>query len=207
MYLYDICGTEADPRYQTLAISNGDRQFQFLEAIIDTALSSGHQFLSHAILKALNFHAIACLHTHAGEYRPCEVHVQDDQGLVRMTGVQQFRVQGAMDQFVNQTNSFWNTTDHILLAAFVLWQVCRIHPFVNGNGRTARAACYYVLAVRSGGRLPGTTFLPTLLKASPDYLNGLRAADDSAAMGNLDLSALHALITACLVQQISSSQA
>lgn len=32
-------------------------------------------FLSQTVLKALNFHAIACLHTHAGEYRPCEVTV------------------------------------------------------------------------------------------------------------------------------------
>ena len=51
MYLFELFGTEGDPRYQSLAISNGERQFQFLEAIIDTAISSNHTFLSHAILK------------------------------------------------------------------------------------------------------------------------------------------------------------
>ena len=205
MYLFDLCGTEADKRYQSLAISNGDRQFQFLEAIIDTALISGHCFLSHAILKALNFHAIACLHTHAGEYRPCEVQVKDEAGEIKMNGVQQFRVQAAMDQFLNLSNSLWNVVDPVQLAALVLWQICRIHPFVNGNGRTARAACYYVLCVRSGGRLPGTTFLPTLLKASPDYLPSLRATDASADAGSLDLSHLHKLITDMLAAQMASS--
>lgn len=206
MYLFELCGTEADSRYQSLAISNGDRQFQFLEAIIDTAIVSDHQFLSHAILKALNFHAIACLHTHAGEYRPCDVRVVDVNGAVSMQGVDQFRVQAAMDQFVNYSNSLWNNVDPVLLASLVLWQICRIHPFVNGNGRTARAACYYVLCVRSGGRLPGTTFLPTLLKASPDYLPALRTVDASVAAGNLDLAPLHQLITALLATQIASSE-
>lgn len=205
MYLFELCGTEADPRYQSLAISNADRQFQFLEAIIDTALTSGHQFLSHAILKALNFHAIACLHTHAGEYRPCEVQVKDETGAVRMDGIQQFRVQAAMDQFVNWSNSLWNVTDHVVLAAMVFWQICRIHPFVNGNGRTARAACYYVLCVRMGGRLPGTTFLPTLLKDSPEYLPALRAVDASANAGMLDLAPLHKLITDLLAVQMASA--
>lgn len=206
LYLFDLCGNEADARYQSLAISNGDRQFGFLEAIIDTALTSGHMFLSHAILKALNFHAIACLHTHAGEYRPCEVHVADGSGAVTMTGIQQFRVQAAMDQFVNLSNSLWNVSDPVWLASLVLWQVCRIHPFVNGNGRTARAACYYVLCVRSGGRLSGTTFLPTLLKASPDYIPALRVADASHQAGALDLSRLHKLITDLVAVQLTSSQ-
>lgn len=206
MYLFELFETEADPRYQSLAISNGDRQFQFLEAIIDTALTSDHQFLSHAILKALNFHAIACLHAHAGEYRPCEVKVLDANGAIRMEGMQQFRVQAAMDQFVNLSNSLWKRVDMVLLAAFVLWQICRIHPFVNGNGRTARAACYYVLCVCSGGRFPGATFLPTLLKDSQDYLPALSAVDASSANGKLDLSPLHTLITQLLATQIASSQ-
>ena len=207
MYLFELFATESDPRYQSLAISNGERQFEFLEAVIDTALVSNHQFLSHAILKALNFHAIACLHAHAGEYRPCEVEVRDETGAVKMTGMQQFRVQAAMDQFVNQSNSIWNTVDPVLLASFVLWQICRIHPFVNGNGRTARSACYFVLCVRSGGRFPGTTFLPTLLKDSPEYLPALRAADASLeAGGSLDLAPLHQLITPLIATQIASSE-
>lgn len=205
MYIFELCGTEAHPTYQSLAISNADRQFQFLEAIIDTAQMSGHRFMSHAILKALNFHAIACLHSHAGEYRPCEVRVEDEEGKVQMEGLAQFRVQAGMDQFVNHSNSLWNVVDHIALAAYVLWQICRIHPFVNGNGRTARAACYYVLCVRMGGRLPGTTFLPTLLKGSPEYIPALRAVDASAKAGVLDLAPLQKLITDLLAVQLASS--
>ena len=71
MILFDLSNSEAHPAYQALAISNGDRQFSFLQSIVNAAIQTGQPFLSQAILKALNYHAIACLHTNAGEYRPC----------------------------------------------------------------------------------------------------------------------------------------
>jgi len=205
LYLYELFQSEADPRYQSLAISNADRQFGFLEAVIDSAIQSNHNFLSHSILKALNFHAIACLHVQAGEYRQCEVDVKDGNGAVVMSGFPHFRVGAAMDQLINDTNSRWNSIDPVLLSAVVLWTICRIHPFINGNGRTARAACYYVLCVRAGGRLPGTDFLPSLLKASPDYTPALRAVDASQASGNFDITPVYNLVADLLKKQLASA--
>lgn len=206
MYLIETLGHETHPLYQSLAISNGERQFEFLESIVDAAIKAQHMFLSHGLLKALNFHAIACLHTHAGEYRPCEVRVMEG-GQQVMAGVDQFRVQAAMDHFINTTNAAWNSNDPALMAAFVLWQICRIHPFVNGNGRTARAACYFVLCVRAGGLLPGATTLPTLLKNSPDYLPLLRSVDASAVSGVVDLQPLRDLVQRLTEQQLQSASA
>lgn len=40
------------------------------------------------------------------------------------------------------------------LAAYLLWRVNWIHPFSDGNGRTARAISYLVLCVRLLQRLP-----------------------------------------------------
>lgn len=205
MYLFELLQSEADPRYQSLAISNAERQFGFLEAVIDSAIQSHHTFLSHSILKALNFHAIACLHVQAGEYRQCEVDVRDATGKIVMSGFPTFRVNAAMDQLINETNSRWNSLDPILLSAIVLWSICRIHPFINGNGRTARAACYYVLCVRAGGRLPGTEFLPSLLKDSPDYTPALRAADASLKTGTLDIAPVYKLISDLLKKQLASA--
>lgn len=202
LHLFHLCGTEDDSRYQGLAISNGDRQFQFLESIINTAISADHRFLSHGILKALNFHAIACLHSFAGEYRPCEVHVPDGQGGVALNGVPSFDVQTHMDQFLNFTNSVWDRADPVELGALILWNICRIHPFVNGNGRTARAACYFAICVKLNGMLPGTTMLPPLLKAHPDYVSALRHADATAAAWQVDLSPLCTVIGDCLTQQV-----
>jgi len=206
VYLFELFGSEADPRYQSLAISNADRQFGFLEAVIDSAIQSNHHFLSHSILRALNFHAIACLHVQAGEYRQCEVQVRDAEGAVVMSGVPHFRVNAAMDQLINEVNSSWNSMDPILLSSLVLWSICRIHPFINGNGRTARAACYYVLCVRAGGRLPGTKFLPSLLKDSPDYTPALRAVDASRSSGAMDMSPVYSLIKDLLMVQLASAE-
>ena len=205
MILYDTSGSEADPNYQSLAISNGERQFSFLQSIIGSAVSTNHTFLSQSILKALNFHAIACLHTNAGEYRPCPVHVKDDAGAVTFSPVDHYRVDSLMDNFINYTNSIWHQTDPIVLAAFVLWRLCNIHPFINGNGRSARAASYYVVCVKAGGLLPGTTFLPSLLKQSPDYVPALRAVDASATAGLTDVSPVQKLIADLLAKQVASA--
>jgi Fic family protein len=65
-----------------------------------------------------------------------------------------------MDDSVNQVNLWWQSADPVALATFVLWRLNNIHPFINGNGRTARAATYFVLCVKAGGWLQGTTILP-----------------------------------------------
>ncbi|MGH6935150.1 MAG: Fic family protein [Methylocella sp.] len=102
-------------------------------------------FISHTILKALNFHAIACLHVNAGEYRPCSVQVGSH------NPPEHYRVSALMDDFVNEVNLQWDRTDEVVLASLVLWKLNYIHPFINGNGRTARAACHIVLCVKAGG--------------------------------------------------------
>jgi len=75
--LFEIAGRESHPTYQALEISNGNRHYDFLRSIVVASIEMGRPFLSQTIIRALNYHAIACLHTHAGEYRPCPVHVGD----------------------------------------------------------------------------------------------------------------------------------
>ena len=96
MILSELTGyDENHPIYKELAITNNIRQYNFLESIIQTSLNIGKPFLSQTVLKAINFHAIACLHTKAGEYRPCEVKVGDYEPPVY------YRVNDLMDDFVN----------------------------------------------------------------------------------------------------------
>lgn len=200
MILFDLGGTEANPIYQSMAISNGDRQFSFLQSLVDAALTSGQPYLSETILKALNFHAIACLHTSAGHFRPCEVSV----GLHQPPP--SFQVPGLMENFINHVNRIWENSDPVGLAAFILWRLNYIHPFINGNGRTARAASYFTLCVKLGGWLPGTPILPARLKQNdPEYIAAIRAADASVASGILDISALHSLIARLLTEQIAGA--
>lgn len=204
MILHELVGGEHHPTYQQLEIENGARQYDFLRSIVNTSLAVNRAFLSSAILKALNFHAIACLHTSAGEYRPGQVIIQSgDPSIADYHPPQFYLVRDLVDDMINTVNRGWDAFDSVELAAFVLWRLNCIHPFINGNGRTARAACYFLLCVKAGGWLPGTNILPALLKRDRvQYIDALRQVDESAAKGALDLGPLHALLDKLLAEQL-----
>jgi hypothetical protein len=199
--LFDLVAeNEQHPVYQKLTIENGSRQYDFLQSVVGASLSVGRPFLSSLVLKALNFHAIACLHAYAGEYRPCEVTVRDAGGNVVHAPPYPYRVQALMDDFVNLVNREWENTDAVVLATYVLWRLNWIHPFINGNGRTARAACYFVLCLKAQQWLPGSTILPELIRREHvRYEAGLRHADQSG-----DISVLHALIADLVNEQLNT---
>ncbi len=160
--------------------------------------------MSQTVIKAFNYHAIVCLHADAGQFRPCEVEIGDHEPP------RWFHVQAHMDDFVNQINRAWDSTDPVVLASYALWRVNWIHPFVNGNGRTARLVSYYLLCLKAGGMLAGTVPLPELLRRDrhkPDdpYVAALKAADASVKAGALDLSEIHKLVSELLDEQIASA--
>ncbi len=66
-----------------------------------------------------------------------------------------------------------------------------IHPFVEGNGRTARAACYYLICLKHGKLLPGTKIVPERIRENRrPYYEALEAADRAWNDGRLDVSAM-----------------
>ena len=80
MILFELTGRSEDhPAYRALHVSNGERHYGFLQSLVAAAPSIDRPFLSQTVIKAINYHAIACLHTDAGEYRPCPVEVGDYQ--------------------------------------------------------------------------------------------------------------------------------
>lgn len=200
MILFELTGSEQHPAYQALEISNGERHYSFLQSIVAASLEVGRPFLSQYVVKAINYHAIACLHTNAGEYRPCEVVVGTHEPP------QHFRVAALMDDFVNMVNRRWEAEDPVALAAYVLWRLNFIHPFINGNGRTARATSYFVLCMKAGGWLKGDVILPELIRQNrAEHVEALRLADKSYSVGKLDLTALHDLMVRLLKQQLESN--
>ena len=200
MILFELIGSEGDERYQALEIENGNRQYDFLRSVVGASLSVGRPFLSQHVLKALNFQAITCLHTNAGEYRPCPVFVGN------YTPPEHYRVQALMDDFVNMVNRNWETEDPVVLSSYVLWRLNHIHPFINGNGRTARAAAYFVLCVRAGGWLPGAPIMPELIKEErARYVEALREVDGHYNNGSLNLAPLHVLLSELLDRQLASA--
>lgn len=199
MFIIDLVGSETHPVYQDLHIANLNRQYDFVRSAVLASIALNRPLLSQEVIKALNYHAISCLHANAGEWRPCEVKVGE------YVPPAFHQVPGLMHMFVDEVNRFWDKSDPVYLATYVLWRLNHIHPFINGNGRTARVAAYFVLCLKAGGWIEGDVLLPELLRANRDeYVAALRSADASLASGSLDLSELHALVARLLDQQVPS---
>lgn len=92
------------------------------------------------------------------------------------------------------------------MGAFTLWMINWVHPFKNGNGRTARAFCYTCLSLKMGFVLPGAPTVLELIKENDsEYHAALRVADAGyLAMGEPDLTAMTQLIERLLVQQLET---
>jgi Fic family protein len=105
--------------------------------------------------------------------------------------------------------------DAVEAAAFVLWRICWIHPFAEGNGRVARAFSYAALSAgllvglprevveHLGATMPGTTTVPNRLKMNRlRYQRALEAADAAQTRGACDVSELTTLLERCLKGQL-----
>lgn len=204
MFVFELVGSEANPVYAKLAVENLDRQYSFLQSIVEASIALGQPMLSIEVIKALNYHAISCLHVSPGEFRPCPVTVGE--GETEFKPPAHFQVPALMQMFTNLVNRNWENNDGVTLAAFVLWRLNHIHPFVNGNGRTARVSAYFVLCLKAGGWLPGKKLLPErLVENRPEYVAALKAADAALNNGILDISILHAMIVRLLDEQMTEA--
>jgi Fic family protein len=103
-------------------------------------------------------------------------------------------------------NQYFAEKSAIHLAAYIMWRINWVHPFDDGNGRTARAASYLVLCVKLGYRLPGRKSLIDLIVGNkPPYWAALEAADAAWANGNrVDVGALESLLENLLGAQLVS---
>jgi prophage maintenance system killer protein len=90
-------------------------------------------------------------------------------------------------------------------AAFLLWRLNWIHPFEDGNGRTARTASYLVFCANVGFRLPGERAVPEILAHEYKFrhLDALEAADAAWQDGErIDVSDLERVLVDALVEQL-----
>ena len=103
-------------------------------------------------------------------------------------------------------NEKFDACSALHLAAYVMWRINWIHPFDDGNGRTARATSYLVLCVKLRNRLPGKPTIPDLIaEQKGPYYKALEVADAAWAEGRLDLTALESLLESHLAAQLVSA--
>lgn len=200
MILYELVEDEQHPAYRELSADNLVRQYDFLRSVVRVAFGVNQPMISSSLIKALNFHAISCLHVNAGEYRPCPVTVGNHRPP------EHYRIPELMNGFINEVNRIWEVTDASILAAYCLWRLNYLHPFINGNGRTARVLCHFVACVKLGGWLPGEPILPELIRQNRDeYVSLLRSTDAAFNERRSDfLSALNTFISRLLSEQLQS---
>jgi Fic family protein len=149
------------------------RQYDLLTNCIEIGLGKGIEAFDKYTLWAPNYAAVANIAQFGGRYREEPIYVGNHHPP-------HYRdVPNLMDRFFSVIHENWEIRDHpTLLAAYALWRLNWIHPFVEGNGRTARAACYYLLCLRHGQLLPGRKIVPERIRENrQSYYAALQAAD------------------------------
>lgn len=178
-----------------LEARNALEQFDAVIALIEqwTAPEYHRSFrLRPSTLLQLQRLALAGLSHYAGNFRPSEIEI----GGSRHKLPPAFQVPELIEDLCDSVNANWEKSP-VHLAAYVLWRLNWIHPFTDGNGRTARAASYLVLCVRLGYRLPGTRTIPEQIAGNKaPYYQALEAADGG------DLGPLEELLSGLLATQL-----
>jgi Fic family protein len=177
------------------------RQYDLLANCIEIGLRKGIDAFDKYTLWSLNAAAVANIAEFGGRFREQPIYV----GTHRPP---HFRdVPTLMDQFISTVRENWWILDHpTYLPAYALWRLNWIHPFIEGNGRTARAACYYLICVRAGQLLPGKKIVPERIRENRiPYYEALRAADQQWENGDFDVSQLANYLEGLLAAQLAES--
>lgn len=179
---------------------NLNRQYDLLLNCIEIGLAKGPASFDKYLLWALNHAAVANISQFGGRFRREPIYVGDH------VPPHFHEVDELMDRFISTAQENWYIWSETELAAYGLWRLNWIHPFIEGNGRTARAACYFLLCVRSGNLLPGKKILPERIRENrEDYQAALIAADQAWDRGHLDFAQMEAYIAGLLGAQLEEA--
>ena len=174
------------------------RQYDLLTNCIEIGLRKGIEAFDKYVLWSLNAAAVANIAQFGGRFREQPIYVGDHIPP-------HFKdVPTLIDQFISVIHENWDIIDHpTILPAYALWRLNWIHPFIEGNGRTARAACYYLICLRQGGFLPGIKIVPERIRENREpYYAALQAADRHWANGQFNVDDLAAYLADLLQNQL-----
>ena len=179
---------------------NLNRQYELLTNCIEIGLKKGPIAFDKFFLWALNHVAVANISQFGGRFRKEPIYVGDHKPP-------HFRdVDNWMDRFISTVQENWFIWTPTELTAYGLWRLNWIHPFIEGNGRTARATCYYLLCVRSGALLPGAKVLPERIRENKKgYYAALGAADRAWEEGHLDFSEMEGYLAPLVQAQLEEN--
>ena len=175
------------------------RQYDLLTNCVEIGLSKGIEAFDKYTLWSLNAAAVANIAQFGGRFREQPIYVG------KHIPPHFKDVQNLMDQFLSVVHENWTIIDHpTLLPAYALWRMNWIHPFIEGNGRTARTACYYLMCLRYGGLIPGKKIVPERIRENREpYYAALHTADQHWANGHFNVDELAAYLADLLSDQLA----
>lgn len=174
------------------------RQYDLLSNCIEIGLEKGIEAFDKYTLWALNYAAVANISQFGGRYREEPIYVGNHIPP-------HFKdVPNEMDRFFSLIHENWTIMDHpTVLPAYALWRLNWIHPFVEGNGRTARAVCYYLICLRQKKLLGGKKIVPERIRENRQpYYDALKSADQAWAAGHFDVNELAEYLGKLLKAQV-----
>jgi fido (protein-threonine AMPylation protein) len=195
-----------DEERAPIEAENAFRQFDRLMEIVEDSLNEirngGNPVpVKTSVLMELNRLAVEKIIANPGGYRQTPMEI----GRSKHQPPRWEDVPKYVDEMCEYVQRNWHRSA-LHLAAYLLWRVNWIHPFSDGNGRTARAISYLVLCIRLRQRLPGDRTMPDFIadEMTP-YYAGLEAADAADARGRVDVSILERYLKKLLAQQVENA--
>lgn len=162
---------------QFVSERNRGRQYDYVHTAFRISQNVPEFEIDKEFLCALNFYAVQYLSAQPGGYR---LRYDVDIRGAKHTPPRWQEVEGLMEKFLLDVERYWNDMGNFELSAFVLWRVCHIHPFAQGNGRTARAICHYVMSKKLSFWPPGKLTVMELIRQNrPEYCRLLSDMDDN----------------------------
>ena len=180
---------------------NGIRQFNLALEIIRTHVKDADRpfRLRSSIILRLHKAALDGLHQLAGTWRNTPVKIG---GSGHQPPDEAF-VSEEVELMCDYVNDHWNDRSAVHLCAYVLWKLNWIHPFSDGNGRTARAVAYVVLSIKLDSLLPGAPTIPEQIAGDKTpYYTALESADLGLKSGQIDVSNLEKMLEGMLAKQL-----
>ena len=195
-----VTETQFPELYEAILEKNLLRQYDLLTNFIEIGIEQGPQAIDKYMLWSLNHAAVSAISQFGGRFREEPIYV----GNHKPPAFQ--HVPDLMDRFISFIHENWDNLSPTELAGYGLWRLNWIHPFIEGNGRTARAVCYYLLCVRIGQLLPGRKIVPERIRENREpYYAALQETDKAWDSGHLELSAMEEYMAGLLKAQLTDA--
>lgn len=181
-------------------IENGFRQFDLCVEIAQYYLHPERPFalrMSHIL--ELQKKAVEGIEVEAGKIRTGPV------GITKSKHVppEAYLVSNLMTEFCDYINDNWHEKTAFYLSAYAMWKLNWIHPFTDGNGRTARTLSYMILCLKLGYILPGSpTIAAQIEEDKSHYIEALEKSDEGFRSGVIDVNEVEHMIKGMLARQL-----